>query len=82
MAITDETGPAASGLATIASRHPAVGLAVGVIQDGRLSLFWGHGLAATTANAIRRHRRYAPLRARGRALAAAAATSTRSIEPR
>jgi len=31
--------------------------------------------AATTANAVRRHRQYAPLRARGRALAAAAAAT-------
>jgi CubicO group peptidase (beta-lactamase class C family) len=38
--------------------------------------------AATTANAVRHHRRYAPLRARGRALAAAAAaTSTRRRQP-
>jgi CubicO group peptidase (beta-lactamase class C family) len=29
----------------VASRHPAVGLAVGVVRDGRLDLFHGHGLA-------------------------------------
>lgn len=33
------------GLAAIASRHPAVGLAVGVVRDGHLSFFHGHGLA-------------------------------------
>jgi CubicO group peptidase (beta-lactamase class C family) len=32
-------------LAEILSRHPAVGLAVGVVRDGRLDLFHGHGLA-------------------------------------
>ena len=35
----------------------------------------GVAAAATTANAVRRHRQYAPLRARGRALAAAAAAT-------
>jgi CubicO group peptidase (beta-lactamase class C family) len=39
------TGCTDSGLAAIASRHPAVGLAVGVIRDGRLAHFHGHGLA-------------------------------------
>ena len=34
-----------SGPAAIASRHPAVGLAVGVVRDGRLTFFHGHGLA-------------------------------------
>ncbi|HYM97145.1 MAG TPA: serine hydrolase domain-containing protein [Candidatus Sulfotelmatobacter sp.] len=29
----------------IVSRHPAVGLAVGVVRDGRLEFFHGHGLA-------------------------------------
>jgi len=33
------------GLAAISSRHPAVGLAVGVVGDGRLRHFHGHGLA-------------------------------------
>jgi len=33
-----------SGLAMLASRHPAVGLAVGVVRGGRLDLFHGHGL--------------------------------------
>jgi CubicO group peptidase (beta-lactamase class C family) len=33
------------GVDGIASRHPTVGLAVGVIRDGRLSFFHGHGLA-------------------------------------
>jgi CubicO group peptidase (beta-lactamase class C family) len=37
----------------------------------------GAAAAATTANAVRRHRQYAPLRARGRALAAAATTPAR-----
>jgi CubicO group peptidase (beta-lactamase class C family) len=32
-------------LAAICCRHPAVGLAVGVVRDGRLSSFHGHGLA-------------------------------------
>ena len=36
---------------------------------------FGAVAAATTANAVRRHRQYAPLRARGRALAAAAAAT-------
>jgi CubicO group peptidase (beta-lactamase class C family) len=39
------TGHPDSGRAAIASRHPAVGLAVGVVRDGRLSFFHGHGLA-------------------------------------
>ena len=30
---------------TILNRHPAVGLAVGVVRDGRLTFFHGHGLA-------------------------------------
>jgi CubicO group peptidase (beta-lactamase class C family) len=33
------------GLAAIAGRHPAVGLAVGVVRDGGLARFHGHGLA-------------------------------------
>jgi CubicO group peptidase (beta-lactamase class C family) len=53
MAITDETvaRTADGGLAAIASRHPAVGLAVGVIRDGGLSFFHGHGLADIAARA-------------------------------
>jgi CubicO group peptidase (beta-lactamase class C family) len=39
------TGHPDSMLAAIASRHPAVGLAIGVVRDGRLSSFHGHGLA-------------------------------------
>ncbi len=39
------TGYPGSGPAAIACRHPAVGLAVGVVRDGRLSFFHGHGLA-------------------------------------
>jgi CubicO group peptidase (beta-lactamase class C family) len=33
----------------ILNRHPAVGLAVGVVRNGRLELFSGHGLADITA---------------------------------
>jgi CubicO group peptidase (beta-lactamase class C family) len=36
-------------LAGIASRHPAAGLAIGVVRDGRLSSFYGHGLADVAA---------------------------------
>lgn len=43
------TGHPDSGLAAIASRHPAVGLAVGVVRDGRLRHFHGHGLADIAA---------------------------------
>lgn len=39
------TGSLDYGLATISGRHPAVGLAVGVVRDGCLSDFRGHGLA-------------------------------------
>jgi len=39
------TGHLDERLAEIASRHPAVGLAVGVVRDGHLSSFHGHGLA-------------------------------------
>ncbi len=39
------TGHIDERLAAIASRHPAVGLAVGVVRDGRLCHFHGHGLA-------------------------------------
>ena len=39
------TGHLDERLAAIASRHPAVGLAVGVVRDGRLFHFHGHGLA-------------------------------------
>ena len=41
----EEAVAAPGTLAAIASRHPAVGLAVGVVRDGRLRLFHGHGLA-------------------------------------
>jgi CubicO group peptidase (beta-lactamase class C family) len=34
----------------ILNRHPAVGLAVGVIRHGRLELFSGHGLADIASN--------------------------------
>ena len=36
-------------LAAISSRHPAVGLAVGVVRDGRLEFFYRHGLADIAA---------------------------------
>lgn len=39
------TGMLDSDLGAIAARHPAVGLAVGVVRDGRLSSFHGHGFA-------------------------------------
>jgi CubicO group peptidase (beta-lactamase class C family) len=39
------TGHLDERLAAIASRHPAVGLAVGVVRDGCLRRFYGHGLA-------------------------------------
>jgi CubicO group peptidase (beta-lactamase class C family) len=39
------TGHLDERLAAICCRHPAVGLAVGVVRDGRLSSFHGHGLA-------------------------------------
>jgi CubicO group peptidase (beta-lactamase class C family) len=34
----------------ILNRHPAVGLAVGVVRNGRLELFSGHGLADIASN--------------------------------
>ena len=34
----------------ILNRRPAVGLAVGVVRDGRLELFHGHGLADIASN--------------------------------
>jgi CubicO group peptidase (beta-lactamase class C family) len=43
------TGRPDTGLAAIASRHPAVGLAVGVVRDGRLRHFHGHGFADIAA---------------------------------
>ena len=36
-------------LAAIASRHPTVGLAVGVVRDRHLSSFYGHGFADMTS---------------------------------
>ena len=35
----------------ILNRHPAVGLAVGVVRNGRLEFFYGHGLADIASNA-------------------------------
>jgi CubicO group peptidase (beta-lactamase class C family) len=35
----------------ILNRHPAIGLAVGVVRDGRLAFFHGHGLADIVAHA-------------------------------
>ena len=43
------TGRLEAQLAVIPSRHPAVGLAVGVVRDGRLEYFYGHGLADTAS---------------------------------
>jgi CubicO group peptidase (beta-lactamase class C family) len=40
----DELGMKAK-VAAILNRHPAVGLAVGVVRDGRLQFFHGHGVA-------------------------------------
>ena len=37
-------------VAEILNRHPAVGLAVGVVRDGRLERFHGHGLADVASN--------------------------------
>ncbi|HZD70709.1 MAG TPA: serine hydrolase [Actinomycetes bacterium] len=34
----------------ILNRHPAVGLAVGVVRDGRLGFFYGHGIADIASN--------------------------------
>jgi len=39
------TGLPEHGLAAIVSRHPAGGLAIGVVRDGHLSSFYGRGLA-------------------------------------
>jgi hypothetical protein len=33
------------GVDEILNRHPAVGLAVGVVRDGSLEHFYGHGFA-------------------------------------
>jgi CubicO group peptidase (beta-lactamase class C family) len=40
-----------SRLAAIGSRHPAVGLAVGIVRDGRLESFYGQGLADIASRA-------------------------------
>jgi CubicO group peptidase (beta-lactamase class C family) len=37
-------------VAEILSRHPAVGLAVGLVRDGRLQFFHGHGVADIASN--------------------------------
>ena len=37
----------------IRNRHPAVGLAVGVVRNGRLELFSGHGVADIAATTHR-----------------------------
>jgi CubicO group peptidase (beta-lactamase class C family) len=44
----DESGLTAQ-VNAILNRHPAVGLAVGVVRDGRLVFFHGHGLADIAA---------------------------------
>jgi len=43
------TGLPDDRLAAIASRHPTVGLAVGVVRDRHLSSFYGHGFADMTS---------------------------------
>ena len=40
-----------SSIAAMLNRHPSVGMAVGVVQDGRLALFHGHGVASVTSHA-------------------------------
>ena len=45
------TGHLDERLAAICGRHPAVGLAVGVVRDGRLRHFHGHGLADIASRA-------------------------------
>lgn len=59
--VRDRTGPADQALSEaedlgtkatveeILSRHPAVGLAVGVVRDGSLAFFYGHGTADITS---------------------------------
>lgn len=42
---TSETGDLDERLAAVPGHHPAVGLAIGVVRDGRLRHFHGHGLA-------------------------------------
>ncbi|MGQ0848110.1 MAG: serine hydrolase domain-containing protein [Actinomycetota bacterium] len=37
-------------VAEMLNRHPAVGLAVGVVHDGRLEFFYGHGVADIASN--------------------------------
>jgi CubicO group peptidase (beta-lactamase class C family) len=37
-------------VAEVLNRHPAVGLAVGVIRDGSLEFFYGHGVADVASN--------------------------------
>jgi CubicO group peptidase (beta-lactamase class C family) len=37
-------------VAEVLNDHPAVGLAVGVIRDGSLEFFYGHGLADIASN--------------------------------
>jgi len=52
-ALPDEAAAAhlCSRFAAIASRHPTVGLAIGVVRAGRLETFYGHGLADIAARA-------------------------------
>src|SRR6187402_3860136 len=40
-----------AGVDEILNRRPAVGLALGVVRDGRLAFFQGHGLANIASNA-------------------------------
>ncbi len=39
-----------AGVGGVLNRHPAVGLALGVIRNGRLEFFYGHGLADIASN--------------------------------
>ena len=59
--LTNPAGPSRPGLGIdelelkvrveeFLARHPAVGLAVGVVHDGRLECFHGHGVADIASN--------------------------------
>ncbi|MEU5264389.1 serine hydrolase domain-containing protein [Amycolatopsis sp. NPDC021455] len=40
-----------AAVAAMLNRHPVVGLAVGIVRDGQLAFFHGHGVADTTSGA-------------------------------
>ena len=44
------TGHPGRGFAGILNRHPAVGLALGVVRNGSLEYFYEHGLADIASN--------------------------------